>query len=79
MAMNTDKRYDRKLWIGDFLRNVVYLAFELSNGKADVGGVGGKDTPMDRIHQDEHTGEQFLLDLDEIARTDRGTARAPRG
>ena len=23
---------------------------------------------MDRIHQDEQTGEQFLLDLDEIAR-----------
>jgi hypothetical protein len=62
------KRYDRKLWIGDFLRNVVYLPFEQSNGKADVGGVGGKETPMDRIHQDEQTGEQFLLDLDEIAR-----------
>jgi Transposase, Mutator family len=61
-------RYDRKLWIRDLLRNVVYLPFEQSNGKADVGGVGGKDTPMDRIHQDEQTGEQFLLDLDEIAR-----------
>jgi putative transposase len=56
------------LWIGDFLRNVVYLPFEQSNGKADVGGVGGKDTPMDRIHQDEQSGEQFLLDLDQIAR-----------
>src|SRR5215208_7225916 len=62
------RRYDRKLWIGDFLRNVVYLPFEQSNGKADVGGVGGKDTPMDRIHQDEQSGEQFLLDLDQIAR-----------
>ena len=50
------------------MRNVVYLPFEQSNGKADVGGVGGKDTPMERIHQDEQTGEQFLLDLDEIAR-----------
>jgi len=56
------------LWIEDFLKSVVYLPFEQSNGKADVGGVGGKETPMDRIHQDEQTGEQFLLDLDEIAR-----------
>src|SRR5215207_9290695 len=57
-----------QLWIGDSLKSVVYLPFEQSNGKADVGGVGGKETPMDRIHQDEQTGEQFLLDLDEIAR-----------
>src|SRR5687767_2700429 len=26
-------RYDRKLWIGDFLKSVVYLPFEQSNGK----------------------------------------------
>jgi hypothetical protein len=28
-----DARYDRKLWIGDFLSSVVYLPFEQSNGK----------------------------------------------
>jgi hypothetical protein len=50
------------LWIGDFLRSVVYLPFEQSNGKADVGGVGGNDTPMDKIHQVEYTREEFLLD-----------------
>ena len=29
----TQQRYDRKLWMGDFLKNVVYRPFEQSNGK----------------------------------------------
>ena len=45
---------------------MLYLPFEQSNGKADVGGVGGNDTPMDKIHQVEHTREEFVLE--EIAR-----------
>ena len=30
--------------------------------------VGGKDTPMHRVHQDEAMRERLMLDLDEIAR-----------
>jgi hypothetical protein len=42
-------RYDRKLWIGDFLKSVVYLPFEQSNGKPTLarrreGDTDGKDT-----------------------------------
>jgi Transposase, Mutator family len=62
-------RYAQKLWIGDFLRDVVYLPFEESNRKADAATRRlRKDTPMHRVHQDEATREQLMLDLDEIAR-----------
>ncbi|MBA4115548.1 MAG: hypothetical protein H0X71_03750, partial [Rubrobacter sp.] len=36
------ERYDRKLWIGDFLRSVVYLPFEQSNGRADAPTSAGR-------------------------------------
>jgi hypothetical protein len=35
-------RYAQKLWIGDFLRDVVYLPFEQSNGSADVAASAGR-------------------------------------
>jgi transposase-like protein len=61
-------RYSQKLWIEAFPKDVVYLPFEQPNGKSRRANVGGKDTPMRRIHQDETTREQLSLDLDEIAR-----------
>src|ERR671910_1011850 len=35
-------RYDRKLWMGDFLKSMVYLPFEQSNRKTDVGASAGR-------------------------------------
>jgi hypothetical protein len=66
----SSSRYDRKLCIGDFLKNVVYLPFESNRMGSRRGNAGeGKDTPMRRIHQDNEVREELLLcDLDEIAR-----------
>src|SRR5215210_7519500 len=61
-------RYDRKLWMGDFLKSVVYLPFESNRMESRRANVGGKETPMQRIHQVEGAREELLLDLDEIAR-----------
>jgi hypothetical protein len=55
------------LWIGDFLKDAVYLrVIELKSRRANV---SRKDTPMQRVHYYEPKREQELsLDLDEIAR-----------
>jgi putative transposase len=63
------QRYDRKLWIGDFLLSVVYLPFEQSKRKADAPtSAKGRGTPMGSIHEVGGDREQFMLDLDEMAR-----------
>jgi len=49
------------------MKNVVYLPFEAIKKGSRRANVGGKDTPMRRIHQDEEAREEFMLDLDEIA------------
>ncbi len=50
------------------MKNVVYFPFEEIKEESRRANVGGKDTPMERIHQVENTREEFMLDLDEIAR-----------
>ncbi len=47
---------------------MVYLPFEAVNEESRRANVGGKDTPMKRIHQDHEACEEFMADLDEIAR-----------
>jgi putative transposase len=52
----------------NFLKSVVYLPFESNRMENRRWRVGGKETPMQRIHQLEGDREGLLLDLDEIAR-----------
>src|SRR5215217_3674107 len=61
-------RYAQKVWIEDSLRHVVYLPFRVIDRKSRRCSVGGKDTPMHRVHQEEPSREEFVLDLDAIAR-----------
>jgi hypothetical protein len=63
------RRYNRKLWIEDFSKSVVYLPLQVVKRKSRRANVGGKDTPMHSIRQDEASRqEEFMLDLDEIVR-----------
>jgi hypothetical protein len=50
------------------VKNVVYLPFEAIKEESRRWRVGGKETPMRRIHQVADDREGFMLDLDEIAR-----------
>ncbi|CAN5794618.1 hypothetical protein BH18ACT11_BH18ACT11_23890 [soil metagenome] len=63
-------RYDRKLWIGDFLKNVVYLPFEQSNGRSGVGAPVGRRHRCKAYTTTTKTAVSrgLSFDLDEIAR-----------
>jgi putative transposase len=50
------------------VKNVVYLPFQVFEEENRRWRVGGKETPMESIHQDGEAREAFMADLDEIAR-----------
>jgi transposase-like protein len=50
------------------VKHVVYLPFEVFEEENRRWRVGGKETPMESIHQDGEAREAFMADLDEIAR-----------
>ena len=62
----------------DSLKSVVNLLFDHIEEESRRANVGGKDTPMRRIHQDQEVREGSMLDLDEIAREGARRMLAPK-
>src|SRR5215203_1078625 len=70
--VSRQQRYDRKLWIEDFVRDVVYLPFEQSNGSADVPASAG------RVHRGTGYTTTKLLVGRSCSTSTRSPAREPK-